>query len=143
MDPNSTKQPGLALPSPSNEGGVRTSMPLQPPEGSHEVMMPSVEVLPTGAAPHQAPPAAPPAAPIAVPVPTPVPASAPDPAVASAASAPDDTDSDELDAEWVNKAKAIVEQTKDDPRRESHELGKVKADYLRIRYNKNIKVAEE
>ena len=63
--------------------------------------------------------------------------------VQAAGSTSADDDSDALDEEWVNKAKAIVEQTKADPYVESKELGKVKADYLRIRYNKQIKVAED
>ncbi|HSW99243.1 MAG TPA: hypothetical protein VLF71_05390 [Candidatus Saccharimonadales bacterium] len=63
--------------------------------------------------------------------------------VQAAGSASADDDSDALDEEWVNKAKAIVEKTKADPYVESKELGKVKAEYLRIRYNKQIKVAED
>lgn len=55
----------------------------------------------------------------------------------------DDSNTDALDQEWVNKAKAIVEQTKNDPFLESKELSKVKADYLKIRYNKHIKVVED
>jgi hypothetical protein len=141
MDPNSTKSPGLALPNLSTEGGVRTSMPVQPPEGSHEVMMPAVEVMPSNGA--AVPIAAPPIAPVTNPIPQPIAAPLPDPSATTVANVADDTNSDELDAEWVRKAKAIVEQTKEDPHRESHELGKVKADYMRIRYNKNIKVVEE
>ena len=52
-------------------------------------------------------------------------------------------ESDALDKEWVNKAKAIVESTKSDPYKESIELSKAKADYLRIRYSKHIKIAED
>lgn len=54
-----------------------------------------------------------------------------------------DEGTDDLDQEWINKAKTIVEQTKGDPYLESRELGKVKSDYLGIRYNKHIKVAED
>lgn len=57
-----------------------------------------------------------------------------------------DTDDDltaGLDQEWVDRAKAIVERTKDDPYQESREIGQVKADYLRIRYNKQVNVAED
>lgn len=61
----------------------------------------------------------------------------------TAATAAADDSSDALDEEWVNKAKAIVEQTKADPHIESKELSKAKAEYLRIRYNKQIKVAED
>lgn len=56
---------------------------------------------------------------------------------------PSDDNSEELDQEWVNKAKSIVEQTKDDPFKESRELSKIKADYLKTRYNKHIKVSED
>lgn len=50
---------------------------------------------------------------------------------------------DDLDKEWVAKAKLIVEQTKNDPYTQSKEIAKVKADYLRIRYNKHIKVGQD
>ncbi len=50
---------------------------------------------------------------------------------------------DALDKEWVNKARTIVEQTKNDPYAQSNELGKVKAEYLRIRYNKHVKVVQD
>lgn len=56
---------------------------------------------------------------------------------------PADDGSNELDQEWINKAKVIVENTKSDPFSESRELGKMKADYLKIRYNKHIKVTED
>jgi hypothetical protein len=105
-------------------------------------MMPQVEVMPNNAPPAASPPSAPPAVTMGAPVQTPMMSPA-DPAAASSASVADDTNSDDLDVEWVNKAKAIVEQTKNDPHRESSELGKVKADYMRIRYNKNIKIVEE
>ena len=55
----------------------------------------------------------------------------------------DDDSADDLDVEWINKAKHIVEQTKADPYTQSREIGKVKADYLRIRYNKHIKVSQD
>lgn len=51
--------------------------------------------------------------------------------------------SDDLDEEWVNKAKAIVERTKNDPFLESRELNKIKADYLKARHNRDIKVSED
>jgi hypothetical protein len=51
-------------------------------------------------------------------------------------------DSDLIEKEWVNKAKQIVERTRDDPRRQSEELTVVKADYLQKRYNKTIKLSK-
>ena len=51
-------------------------------------------------------------------------------------------DVDLIEKEWVNKAKAIVNHTKDDPRRQNTELNKMKADYIKKRYNKDIQVSE-
>lgn len=51
-------------------------------------------------------------------------------------------DVDLIEKEWVEKAKAIVNHTKDDPRRQNTELNKMKADYIKKRYNKDIQVSE-
>jgi hypothetical protein len=48
-----------------------------------------------------------------------------------------------LDQEWVNKAKDIVEQTKGDPFAQSKELNKVRAGYLKARYNKELEIGED
>jgi hypothetical protein len=53
-----------------------------------------------------------------------------------------DDDVDALDKQWVAKAKAVVANTKDDPYLQSHELSRVKADFLQARYGKESKVAE-
>ena len=59
--------------------------------------------------------------------------------VSSASSSTAD-DSDKIEKEWVDKARKIVEQTKHDPHRQSEELTVMKADYMKQRYNKIIKV---
>jgi hypothetical protein len=51
-----------------------------------------------------------------------------------------DSDADLIEKEWVNKAKQIVEKTRDDPYKQSEELTVVKADYIKKRYNKTIKL---
>ena len=51
-------------------------------------------------------------------------------------------DADLIEKEWVTKAKAIVAQTKDDPHTQNREMNKVKADYLKKRYNKDLKISE-
>jgi hypothetical protein len=51
-------------------------------------------------------------------------------------------DVDLIEKEWVNRAKQIVAKTKDDPREQSKELHKYKVDYIKKRYNKDIKVSE-
>ncbi len=51
-------------------------------------------------------------------------------------------DADLIEKEWVNIAKSIVANTKDNPSEQSKEINKFKADYLKKRYNKDIKVSE-
>lgn len=51
-------------------------------------------------------------------------------------------DADLIEKEWVIRAKAIVAQTKDDPHTQNREMNKVKADYLKKRYNKDLKTSE-
>jgi hypothetical protein len=45
-----------------------------------------------------------------------------------------------IEKEWVERAKQVVERTRNDPYRQSEELTAVKADYLKKRYNKTIKL---
>ncbi len=52
-------------------------------------------------------------------------------------------DNDLIEQEWVNKAKAIVEHTKEDPHAQNKEINKFKAGYIKKRYNKEIKVSED
>lgn len=51
-------------------------------------------------------------------------------------------DADLIEKEWVARAKSVVEQTKADPFVQNKELNKVKADYIKKRYNRDIKVSE-
>jgi hypothetical protein len=142
MDSHVDSTPGLGLPQPSPEQGAAAFAPYQ------ETGYRAPEAAPVVAenAP-RAPQAAPPLSPMAqAPViaqPQVVGMQQAAPAPVAAAPVASDDDSDALDEEWVNKAKAIVEQTRTDPYVESKELGKAKADFLRIRYNKQIKVAED
>lgn len=52
-------------------------------------------------------------------------------------------DNDLIEKEWVEKAKQIVAQTKSDPRKQNIELNKMKAEYLRLRYQKEVKLIEK
>ena len=51
-------------------------------------------------------------------------------------------DDDLIEKEWVDKAKKIILQTKDDPYRREQEVSKLQADYLRKRYGKELGVSE-
>lgn len=78
----------------------------------------------------------------------PAPLTAPAPAASTSAddaSAPisDDlpmvaSDEDLIEKEWVDKAKKIITQTKDDPYRREQEVSKLQADYLKKRYGKEL-----
>jgi hypothetical protein len=136
MDPQLEKSPGLALPQPSVEGSAGFNPNQLPGHMRPEAMPAAPEMASQPAAPAFAAPAA---APLSPTLPSPQPIAAPAAPLPVASS----DDNDELDQEWINKAKAIVEHTKNDPYVESREISKAKADYLRTRYNKHIKVAEE
>lgn len=51
-------------------------------------------------------------------------------------------DIDLIEKEWVLKAKQIVQHTYDDPYTQQAEISKMKADYMKKRYNKEVKIAE-
>lgn len=72
------------------------------------------------------------------------PSQTPDSALSTALQTPQIADdSDLIEKEWVEKAKMIVEHTKSDPRQQNKELSKVKSDYLKKRYNKDLRLAED
>lgn len=43
-----------------------------------------------------------------------------------------------IEKEWVDKAKKIIEETKEDPYRRELEIGKLQRDYIRKRYGREI-----
>ncbi|HVA10727.1 MAG TPA: hypothetical protein VNG32_00995 [Candidatus Dormibacteraeota bacterium] len=52
-----------------------------------------------------------------------------------------DDDDDQIEKVWVDKAKQIVEHTREDPHKQSEELTVFKADYMKKRYGKTIKIS--
>lgn len=52
-------------------------------------------------------------------------------------------DKDLIPKEWVIKAKKIVERTRTDPFEQSEEFNKLKAEYIKQRYNMVIKVNDQ
>lgn len=130
MNQNSP-QPSFELPAPVTNGDDApgaapfersTAGPERPPiaqAGSPQAIAPVQPVLP------QTPVSVQPIPPTAHPIPA-------GPAVA------DDTDL--IEKEWVTKAKQIVAATREDPYTQNREISKFKADYLKKRYNKDLKV---
>jgi hypothetical protein len=49
-------------------------------------------------------------------------------------------DTNKIEKQWIDKAKAIIAQTQDDPFIQKKEMSKVKAEYIQKRYNKTIPV---
>lgn len=52
-------------------------------------------------------------------------------------------DVDLIEKEWIERAKRVVEQTRTDPHSQNIELGKVKADYVKKRYDRDIKLNQD
>lgn len=52
-------------------------------------------------------------------------------------------DDDLIEKEWVQKAKKIVMQTRDDPYTQEKEVSKLQADYIKKRYGKDIRLASD
>lgn len=52
-------------------------------------------------------------------------------------------DVDLIETEWVNKAKKIVDETKDDPRQQKRQVSALKADYMKKRYGKDMKLSDD
>lgn len=52
-------------------------------------------------------------------------------------------DVDIIEKAWIEKAKKIVDQTSSDPFEQQKMLSKVKADYIKKRFNKDIKINDE
>jgi hypothetical protein len=148
MEPNAHETPGLALPQPAAEQvGIEAPPAAQAGQvfGGHETatVSPEVAAAVAGQSSMAPPPMVMPQDPGAAGMVVSPPMTAAMPIVSEPAAASDDTTTDQLDKEWIEKAKVIIAQTKADPYLESHEISKAKADYMRIRYNKTIKVAED
>lgn len=79
-------------------------------------------------------------APISLPPPAAPQPSAPASAAPPVAPGPDD--SDQVEKAWVDKVKQVVRRSRGDPYRQNLELTQLKADYLKQRYNKIIKVEQ-
>jgi hypothetical protein len=142
MDPSSNESRGIQLPAPLEALPTPAKAEQSEPQHSPE-QAPVAPEKQEASSPAPAVSAVPPIVPLPMPV---QPASnqtqatIADPAAATLPAAADDNDL--IDKEWVNKAKAIIEQTKGDPYKQSDELTMVKADFMQKRYNKAIKVSK-
>jgi hypothetical protein len=51
-------------------------------------------------------------------------------------------DEDVIEKEWVDKAKKIIHETKDDPHGRTERVNELQRDYLKKRYNKELETSE-
>jgi hypothetical protein len=84
------------------------------------------------------------AAPAAPPLPTITPvASTPAVARANSTNPMVAADDDLIEKEWVDKAKKVIEETRDDPHLREAEVSKLQADYIQKRYGKTVKLPSD
>lgn len=83
-----------------------------------------------------------------LPLPADIPAAAPvtipsEPAQDDAKKTADDKtqyahDSNRIEKQWIDRAKKVISQTRDDPHTQKSQMSKVKAEYIQKRFNKTI-----
>ncbi len=139
----------MPAPRPSGETGAYNPQILPPapealpsqPDISRSPERPVVQELQPSGGPGQMVPSLPiptqPTQPVAgtVPVLNPLGATSDVPMIAG--------DDEVIEKEWVDKAKRIVDQTKDNPYQQEKEVSKLQADYLKKRYGKDVKLSSD
>lgn len=134
-------QPGFELPQPAVNEALPAmpapgEAPLQAEQASKQAELPGSALPPIPAAPGgPVSSLAPTATSPADPVPTATSFSDEPPAIAD--------DVDLIEKEWVDKAKAIVERTREDPHQQNKQLNEFKADYMKKRYGKEARLTDE
>ena len=123
--------PAMQLPPPMEQAPNAAPTGAEQAPAAHETASIPSARAPATTVPVTVPLPLPPATPAAV---------APVPPAASAGALPVKDDGDLIEKEWVNKAKQIAERTREDPYKQSEELTIFKADYMKQRYNKTIKL---
>jgi len=135
MNPNNNEQPDLSLPAPSYS--TLSEHPPAPVPIEEQLRPPAANPMPA------AMPMPSPTDPMTMQLPGAVPAAAIPATGAATTTNPVTADDDDLiEKEWVEKAKRIVASTQEDPYIESREVSRFKADYIKKRYNKDIKISE-
>jgi hypothetical protein len=129
----------MQLPSPVMEQSPPGEQNQQPAEKAPTSAEKAGAQPPSVSAAASAAQAVPPPLPVSMPA---VPAAQTGDATTTATNLQVTDDGDLIEKEWVNKAKQIVERTRDDPYKQSEELTYFKADYMKKRYGKTIKLSK-
>ncbi len=83
-----------------------------------------------------------PALPVPIVAPSPIPIQTDDSATTPLVTPLAAADDDLIEKEWVDQAKKIIAQTKDDPHKREREVQRLQADYLKKRYGKELGAVE-
>lgn len=141
MDTSPNQTPNLNLPPIGGELGPTNLNPeLAPRSDTPEKITTPESSLGQGL---KSPPQAVPILPVYNPIPTTQPTIAQDQPTDNQPIAISDESRDLIAKEWITRAKRIVSQTRDDPYKQSQEFNKLKAEYVKRRYNMTIKVNNE
>lgn len=90
------------------------------------------------------PPQSPPIAPLPPPSPLQAPAPvAPQQPQPQPVPIPQAANEAEMDKAWVDRAVVLLDKTREDPFLQSHEIARLKAQYMQTRFEKEIKIAQE
>jgi len=143
MDQNETLPSPLDLPPVESEGGELAGSVKQVGSERNPEFLPPVnpDASTSGPAPDPAasqPTHNPYAAPAHVPQQMPVDNTT---SIGAAPQIADDVDL--IEKEWVEKAKEIVDKTKENPYLQNKAISEIKADYIKKRYNKDLAKSEE
>ena len=142
MDQNETLPSPLDLPPVESEGGELTGSVKQVGSERNPEFLPPVNSNTGSSAPASPDPSLPThnpyAAPIQVPQQIPVHDSS---SIGAAPQIADDIDL--IEKEWVEKAKEIVDKTRENPYLQNKAISEIKADYIKKRYNKDLAKSEE
>ena len=134
MDPQSQNQGSFEMPPHQQSANMIPVLPAAEHSPANPESAPAIGAPIPNYATATSSPASPPVfQQVAVPAP-------PAPTIAAPAVA---DDLDLIEKEWVEKAKAIVTQTRSDPYNQNKEMNRFKADYMQKRYGKEIKLEDK
>jgi hypothetical protein len=145
MNAPSSESPGLSLPPPLVEQNPNSPAAVETAQAPGTPLTPEQAPIQGQSDPTAAQSAMPsmPSAPLPLPAaPTGVAVSIDNTTAMQAIAPVAADDSDLIEKEWVSKAKEIVEHTRQNPYQQSQELNLFKADYMKKRYNKTLKLSE-
>ncbi len=142
MEPTSPTPHGFSENGPNFHKGTEIPLP-QSPEQPASLEVPAPQERLTGAGVGEGPSIqVPPVVPTVIPAPTITQQSVNDNKAVDN-NPTEATDDGLIEKQWVERAKKVISETKQDPYMQEKAFSQLQADYLRKRYGKNLKLPEE